>query len=130
MKLAYAIVYVPDVVASIEFFERALGLTRRFVHESKTYAELETGDTVLAFADISAANELVAGGCVFAHESKKPLGMELAFVTDDVAGAYERALVAGAQPVLAPVAKPWGQVVAYVRTPEGILIELCTAVSA
>ncbi|MBP6116982.1 MAG: VOC family protein [Neisseriaceae bacterium] len=130
MKLAYAIVYVPDVVASIEFFEQALGLKRRFVHESLTYAELETGATVLAFANLEAANELVAGGCVFAHESEKPLGMELAFVTEDVTVAYERALAAGAVAVLVPVLKPWGQTVAYVRTPEGILIELCTAVSA
>jgi catechol 2,3-dioxygenase-like lactoylglutathione lyase family enzyme len=34
MKLGYAIIYVPDVPASVEFFENAFGLKRRFVHES------------------------------------------------------------------------------------------------
>lgn len=29
MKLGYTIVYVPDVQASVEFFERAFGLKRR-----------------------------------------------------------------------------------------------------
>ncbi|MBP6345791.1 VOC family protein [Neisseriaceae bacterium CLB008] len=130
MKFAYAILYVPDVLAAVDFFERALGVSRRFVHESHTYAELETGATALAFADLDAAHAVVADGCVFAHESAKPLGMEVAFVTDDVTVAYERALGAGAVAVLVPTIKPWGQTVAYVRSPEGILIELCTAVGA
>ncbi|RZL31926.1 MAG: VOC family protein, partial [Rubrivivax sp.] len=28
-----------------------------------------------------------------------------------------------------PVTKPWGQTVAYVRCPDGTLVELCTAMS-
>jgi hypothetical protein len=27
-----------------------------------------------------------------------------------------------------PVHKPWGQVVSYVRCPDGVLVELCTPV--
>lgn len=130
MKFAYAILYVPDVLATLDFFKRALGLPHRFIHESNSYAELDTGATVLAFADVSAAHDICAEGCVFAHESTKPLGMELAFVTDDVSAAYEHALVEGAVSVSVPSLKPWGQTVAYVRSPEGILIELCTAVNA
>ncbi|MBP6563447.1 MAG: VOC family protein [Neisseriaceae bacterium] len=129
MKLAYTIIYVPDVLATLVFFERALGLRRRFVHESEGYAELDTGATTLAFADASVADEIVAGGCVLAHESERPLGMEVAFVTEDVAAAYAQAVAEGALAVSAPVDKPWGQTVAYVRSPEGILIELCTAVA-
>ena len=30
------------------------------------------------------------------------------------------------QDFTAPITKPWGQTVAYVRAPEGTLIELCT----
>ena len=45
MKLAYTILYVPDVSASLQFFERAFGLKRRFLHESGTYGELDTGET-------------------------------------------------------------------------------------
>lgn len=50
MKLGYTIIYVPDVPASLDFFTRAFGIQRRFLHESGTYGELETGQTTLAFA--------------------------------------------------------------------------------
>ena len=52
--------------------------------------------------------------------------MEVAFVTDDLAAAHARALAAGATEMSAPVSKPWGQVVSYVRCPDGTLVELCT----
>ena len=41
MRLGYVILYVPKVVAAVEFYERAFGLARRFVHESGRYAEME-----------------------------------------------------------------------------------------
>ena len=50
MKFGYTIIYVPDVAASLAFFERAFGLSRRFLHESGTYGELATGETTLSFA--------------------------------------------------------------------------------
>ncbi|WP_347250878.1 VOC family protein, partial [Zoogloea sp.] len=50
MKLAYTILYVSDVPASLGFFEAAFGMTRKFLHESGTYGELETGETTLSFA--------------------------------------------------------------------------------
>jgi catechol 2,3-dioxygenase-like lactoylglutathione lyase family enzyme len=43
MQFGYTIIYVPDVAASLAFFTRAVGLARRFLHESGTYGELETG---------------------------------------------------------------------------------------
>jgi lactoylglutathione lyase len=36
----------------------------------------------------------------------------------------QRAVAAGAQLVREPVEKPWGQTVAYVRDPNGTLVEL------
>jgi len=30
----------------------------------------------------------------------------------------------------APLSKPWGQVVSYLRCPDGVLVELCTRVGA
>ena len=50
MKLGYIILYVEDVTATVAFYEKAFGLTVYFVHESKQYAELDTGTTKLAFA--------------------------------------------------------------------------------
>ena len=52
--------------------------------------------------------------------------MELAFVVDDVAAACERAVSAGATLLMPAKAKPWGQIVAYLRGIEGTLIEVCT----
>ena len=50
MKVGFVILYVPEVSASVTFYERAFGLVRRFMHESGQYAEMETGATALAFA--------------------------------------------------------------------------------
>ncbi len=58
-----------------------------------------------------------------------PLGIELVFVADDVAAAYAKAIAAGAIAIKEPITKPWGQVVAYVRSSEGSLIELCSPIS-
>ncbi len=126
MQFGYTIIYVPDVAASLAFFEQAFGLTRRFLHESGTYGELESGATALAFA----AHELGAlnfpAGYVAADTSPQPLGMEIALVTPDVATAFERAVSVGATPLKTPEDKPWGQTVAYLRCPDGTLVELCT----
>ena len=50
MNFAYTIVYVSDVAATLDFFERAFGLVRRFMVETGEYGELETGATTLSFA--------------------------------------------------------------------------------
>ncbi|MFZ4675441.1 MAG: VOC family protein [Nodosilinea sp.] len=128
MKLGYTIIYVPDVSATLLFFEQAFGLKRRFLHESGTYGELEIGATTLSFA----AHELIVnfpGGYVRVDESPQPLGIEIGLVTADVEPAHALALGVGARELSPPTPKPWGQIVSYLRTPEGILVELCTPVS-
>lgn len=130
MKLGYTIVYVPDVAASLQFFSAAFGLAVKFLHASGTYGELATGETTLAFAAHALSDGNFPGGHVAASESDKPLGMELGLVTEDVAAAHARALQAGAVELAAPAHKPWGQVVSYVRSPDGTLIELCTPVAS
>ena len=129
-KLGYTILYVPDVDASLRFFERAFGLKRRFVHESGAYGELETGETTLSFAAHDLGDANFPGGHVHADSSAKPLGMEIALVTTNVAAAHRQAVASGAIELSAPVQKPWGQVVSYVRAPDGCLIELCTPVGS
>jgi catechol 2,3-dioxygenase-like lactoylglutathione lyase family enzyme len=128
MKLGYTILYVPDVAASLAFFERAFGLPRRFLHESGSYGELDTGATTLAFAAHELGEGNFPGGHVRASDSTRPLGMEIGLVTEDVAAAHARALACGATELSSPALKPWGQTVSYVRAPDGCLIELCTAV--
>lgn len=50
MKLGYSIIYVPSVESSLRFFNQALGLQQKLLHESGDYGELDTGETTLAFA--------------------------------------------------------------------------------
>jgi lactoylglutathione lyase len=130
MKFGYTIIYVPHVANSLEFFERAFGFKQRFLHDSGTYGELDTGSTTLAFAAHELGEMNFPGGHVAAHSSKHPLGMEVGFVTDDVARAHAQAVVAGAQQLSAPAQRPWGQTVSYVRCPDGTLVELCSPLSA
>lgn len=129
MKFGYTIVYVRDVAASLAFFERAFGLPRRFLHEGGDYGELDTGVTALAFAAHGTARGNLGQDYVAADASARPLGVEIGLLTDDVPSAVRRAVEAGASLLTPPTTKPWGQVVAYVRCPDGTLVELCTPVA-
>jgi len=129
MKLGYLIIYVPNVADSLTFFENAFGLSRRFLHESGDYGELKTGETTLAFASHELGNTNFPAGFVAASESSKPLGVEIALVTPSVVEAHAKALAAGATELKEPETKPWGQVVSYVRCPDGSLVEICSPVS-
>ena len=63
--------------------------------------------------------ELGIGDSIKLASNENPLG----------AGPLARAAIeAGATLAAEPRNKPWGQTVAYVRAPEGTLIELCTPV--
>jgi catechol 2,3-dioxygenase-like lactoylglutathione lyase family enzyme len=128
MKLGYTMIYVPNVAASLTFFEDAFGLSRRFLHESGDYGELETGETTLAFASHELGKMTFPAGFVAASESSKPLGVEIALVTPSVVEAHAKALAAGATELKEPETKPWGQVVSYVRCPDGTLVEICSPV--
>ena len=44
MKLSYIIFYVDDVTKATEFYRKAFDLEVKFIHESGTYAEMQTGD--------------------------------------------------------------------------------------
>lgn len=126
MKFGYTILYVQDVPRSVAFYEEAFGLVRKFVHEAGLYAEMDTGSTTLSFAANGLAKSNLPCGFRENDPNHPPAGFEVAFVTDDVQAAYDRALAAGAMPVSAPAAKPWGQICAFVRDKDGITVELCT----
>ena len=130
MRFAYTILYVPDVTAALDFYQRAFGFGRKFLHTSCQYGELDTGGTTLAFAAHGLAASNLPGGYRRTDPAEPPPGVEVAFTTDDVPAAVERAVAAGATVAAETTAKPWGQVVAYVRTPDGMLVELCTPAAA
>jgi len=126
MKFGYTIVYVVSVAETLTFYKKAFGFETRFLHESGQYGELETGETTLAFASHSLGEMNLGGHYKKTDPNADPLGVELAFVTNDVATAYTKAVSAGAVSINPPDKKPWGQVVAYVRGKEGSLVELCS----
>jgi len=129
MRLGYVILYVPHVAETVAFYEKAFGLSRRYIHESGQFAEMETGATSLAFC----AEELIHTMDLAVRPTRPgetPPAAEVAFLTESVDKDYERALAAGAVSVLAPVTKPWGQTVSYVRDNNGFLVEICSPVSA
>lgn len=126
MILRYVILYVADVPAALDFYARAFGLTQGFLHSSGDYGEMTTGETKLAFS----SHELMAhlGKRVATTPPQYP-SFELAFETADVPAALTRALAEGAMLVQDVTQMPWGQTLAYVRAPEGTLVEICTTVA-
>ena len=129
MELGYTLIYVPDVPATVDFYERAFGLKRRFLHESGTYAEMETGRTALTFAAEGLAKE---NGLEIRPNTPRDVaaGFELCLVSADPEARYTLALEAGARAVSPVKTKPWGQRVGYVRDLNGCLVELCSPVTS
>ncbi len=125
MIFRYTILYVDDVAASLDFYERAFALKTTFLHESGGYGELSTGETKLAFLATAAMTHL--GRARGAANPESPL-FELAFETGCVRSALDRALEAGATLVQELREEPWGQVTSYVSDPNGYLVEICSPV--
>ena len=123
MQLGYTILYVPDVPATLKFYEAAFGLKTRFLHEGGDYGELDTGSTVLAFAAHRLMQRL--GKNPQAANAHAPC-FEIALCTPDVPQALAQAIAAGAQPMRPVEVMPWGQTIAYVADINGFLMELCT----
>ena len=114
---------MPDVKATLAFYENVFGLKTRFVHEGGDYGELDTGSTTLAFSAHSLMRQL--GKNPQAADARAPC-FEIAMFTPDVPEALARAVAAGAQAMRPVETMPWGQTIAYVADINGFLVELCT----
>ena len=125
MQFGYTILYVPDVPATLKFYEAAFGLKTRFLHEGGDYGELDTGSTALAFSAHSLMQQL---GKNPQTASAQAPSFEIALCTPDVPQALERAIAAGAKLMRPVEVMPWGQTIAYVADINGFLVELCTPV--
>ena len=125
-QFAYTIFYVKDVVNTIKFYEESFGFHRKFIAETGEYGELNTGATTLSFATVELGNANLSKGFQESDPGNKPFAMEIGITTDDVEKTVAAALKAGATLTEKAKTKPWGQTVAYIRAPEGFLIEICT----
>lgn len=126
IKFGYTILYVEDVEKSIVFYEKAFGFFRKFIAPGNDYGELNTGETTLSFASKKLAAQNLKDGFVESNVDHKPFAIEIGFITDDVPGVVQNAISFGAVLIKEATAKPWGQVVAYVRDLDGFLVEICT----
>lgn len=126
IRLGYIIIYVTEVTSTVSFYEKAFGLKLRFIHESNQYAEMETGQTILAFAN----EDFVMSSHPFRPNRNNELsaGAEIAFTVEDVEEQFKRAIDCGAIEISKPVQKPWGQIVSYVRDCNGFTVEICTEI--
>ncbi|MBW4565456.1 MAG: VOC family protein [Mojavia pulchra JT2-VF2] len=126
MKFGYTIIWVDDVIKTVEFYEKAFGLVRRNLRETDKFvwAEMETGNTTLAFSSINEAQMLFSGGFHPNDPIQPPSLIQISFIAADVATAYMRALGAGAKSLEAPKRQPWGQIIARVRDLNGVLVSL------
>lgn len=126
MNFAYTILYVPDVKQALEFYERAFDMGIRFISDEGGYGELETLHTTLAFLDERVAEDHHFGNVRLNRLSEQAPGFEIAFTTNNVEEAVDRAVLAGATLTKPATPMPWGQTIAYIRDPNGIVIEICT----
>jgi lactoylglutathione lyase len=119
----YVVVVVTDLDRSLEFYVGLLGLP--LGHRSGQYAQLDTGPTRLALYQREAMAAIL-GQALSPPEPGAP-GFEIGFKVPDVDAAYAELVAAGAEGAAPPVDRPWGQRTAYVRDPDGHLVELVHA---
>lgn len=126
IQFKYTILYVKDVMKTVEFYENAFGMQRKFIAPENSYAELISGETTLSFASLPLAASNLPQGFRESSPEEQPFGIEIGFTTENVNDTLKQAIAAGATLVVEPKTKPWGQVVAYVRDLDGFLVEICT----
>ena len=118
--LDYIVLIVDDLERALGFYRDALGIALR--HRAERFAQLETGTTRLGLFTREAMAETLAQK-IGAPGEQSP-AFELGFKVADVNAAWEELRAAGAPAVTPPHDQPWGQRTAYVRDPDGNLIEL------
>ena len=129
MKLGFVIVYVADVTETLQFYQKAFDLEINLEHKENDvvlYGEMATEGAVLGFASHEMGQLNLAGQYQKISPDNEPVGQEIVFVHKDVDAVYRKAINAGATSIAEPTEKPWGQTVAYIRTIEGTLIEICS----
>jgi lactoylglutathione lyase len=116
----YLILIVEDLDRALGFYVDRLGL--RLGHRSGDYAQLDTGTTRLSLYTRSAMAKTL--GMALDPPAPSAPGFEVGFKVADVDATFSELIARGAQPVVPPTDRFWGQRTAYVRDPDGHLIEL------
>ena len=105
MRFAAAVVFVDDVDATMAFYERAVGFTRKFYDPQYGFGEMDTGSATLAFGSHACADLVTRG----AYERLAAgASIEIAFTMDEVEPVFRKAVEEGAEAVTEPWSPPWG----------------------
>jgi catechol 2,3-dioxygenase-like lactoylglutathione lyase family enzyme len=91
-------------------------------HRSGPFAQLDTGVTRVSLYERQAMAATL--GRQLEPPSSDAPGFELGFKVDDCDAAYDELVATGAAPAAPPTDRAWGQRTAYVRDPDGHLVEL------
>ncbi len=116
----YVVLIVEDLDRALAFYTGVLGLP--LGHRSGDFAQLATGATRLALYT-RPAMERTLGTALSPAPAEAP-GFEIGFKVEDVDAAYAELVAAGAVAATPPTTRPWGQRTAYLRDPDGHLVEL------
>ena len=120
LNFDYTVLVVADLDRALAFYVDLLGLELN--HRSGPYAQLRTGTTRLALYTRAAMADTL--GMDLALPPENAPAFELGFFVANVDNAYAELVVSGAKAVTPPADRGWGQRTAYVRDPDGNLIEL------
>jgi lactoylglutathione lyase len=129
MALGYIVLYVPDVAATVDFYETAFGFQKHREDRASGAVDLISGKMIVSFLPEATAKAL---GHPFTplRPDVPPPGVELILERVEVLPAYIRALLAGAAPIKEPRLNAQGQMMAVVRDLNGVMVELCAPLPA
>jgi catechol 2,3-dioxygenase-like lactoylglutathione lyase family enzyme len=122
----YVVLIVEDLERALGFWCGVLGLA--LGHRSGSFAQLLTGRTRVALYERSAMQQTL--GVPLAAPARDAPGFEIGFKVPDVDAAFAELVAKGAEPAAAPTTRDWGQRTAYVRDPDGHLVELAQGLGA
>lgn len=123
--LDYVILIVADLDRAVAFYTGVLGIP--LAQRAEAYAQFDTGTTRLGLYTREAMSETLA--LDLTPPARHSPGFEIGFKVPDVDAAYATLVERGAQPQTPPTTRPWGQRTAYIRDPDGHLIELAQDLS-
>jgi lactoylglutathione lyase len=118
--LDYAVLIVEELDRAVRFYHEVLGLS--LSHRAEHYAQFVTGSTRLGLYTRTAMEKTL--GVPITKPGIDAPGFEIGFKVPDVDTAFAELTARGASPVTPPTTRSWGQRTAYVRDPDGHLIEL------
>ncbi|MFD3681300.1 VOC family protein [Streptomyces sp. NPDC058613] len=123
MRYAGTTIMVDDVTAAVKFYKEAFGLSKVFADPDGTFTVLGNGSEGSLETGVLLAVEHWSKIEDFTSQSPAG-GFRIGLEVDDVEAAFRKAVKAGATSAKEPLVRPWGQKVAIVFDPNGVIVEL------